>query len=228
MRALVTGAAGVIGFDLTRRLLERGDEVLGVYCEPDREGRPVDPIKAFAEEKGVPVFQPASYRKAETHEQMASLAAGGVDVFWIETMSDLQEVTAAVAGCRQAAPDIPIVSTMSFDRKGRTMMGVTPEQALAILKSLGVYGLGGNCGNGPDEILGVIDKMHADDPDLILVAKANAGMPKLVKGVAIYDAGPEEMAEYAVEARDKGARIIGACCGSTADHIRAIAEAVNS
>jgi 5-methyltetrahydrofolate--homocysteine methyltransferase len=176
------------------------------------------PYGPLDEEKGTAVFA----------EQAAALAAGGVDVFWIETMSDLQEVSAAVAGCRQAAPDIPIVSTMSFDRIGRTLMGVTPEQALASLKPLGVYGLGGNCGNGPDEILGVIDKMHAADPDLILVAKANAGMPKLVKGVATYDAGPEEMAAYAVEARDKGARIIGACCGSTADHIRAIAEAVNS
>jgi methionine synthase I (cobalamin-dependent) len=159
-------------------------------------------------------------------EQAAALAAGGVDVFWIETMSDLQEVTAAVNGCRQAAPDIPVVTTMSFDRKGRTMMGVAPDQALAALKPLGVLALGGNCGNGPDEILGVVEKMHAEDPDVVLVAKANAGMPKLVQGVVSYDAGPEQMAQYALEARQNGARIIGACCGSTAEHIRAIAEAL--
>ncbi|MFN2125367.1 MAG: homocysteine S-methyltransferase family protein [Candidatus Promineifilaceae bacterium] len=159
-------------------------------------------------------------------EQAAALAAGGVDVFWVETMSDLQEVTAAVTGCRQAAREIPVVTTMSFDRKGRTMMGVSPDQALAALKPLGVLALGGNCGNGPDEILGVVEKMHAQDPDVVIVAKANAGMPKLVKGVVTYNAGPEEMAQYAIEARDNGARIIGACCGSTADHIRAIAEAL--
>jgi methionine synthase I (cobalamin-dependent) len=131
-----------------------------------------------------------------------------------------------VTGCRQAAREIPVVTTMSFDRKGRTMMGVSPDQALAALKPLGVLALGGNCGNGPDEILGVVEKMHAQDPDVVIVAKANAGMPKLVKGVVTYNAGPEEMAQYAIEARDNGARIIGACCGSTADHIRAIAEAL--
>ncbi len=160
-------------------------------------------------------------------EQAAALAAGGVDVFWIETMSDLQEVEAAVAGCRLANPTIPVVTTMSFDRKGRTMMGVTPAQALSRLGALDVVALGGNCGNGPDEILGVIEEMHALDPDVILVAKANAGMPKLVDGVTIYDAGPQEMALYAQEARRRGARIIGACCGSTDAHVRAIAEAVS-
>ena len=159
-------------------------------------------------------------------EQAAALAAGGVDVLWIETMSDLNEVQAAVAGCRQAAPHLPVVTTMSFDRKGRTMMGTTPQQALETLKSLGVSALGGNCGNGPDEVLGVIEKMHALDPAVVLVAKANAGMPRLESGRTIYDAGPQEMGVYAVQARQNGARIIGACCGSTADHIRAIAEAL--
>lgn len=160
-------------------------------------------------------------------EQAAALAAGGVDVFWIETMSDLNEVAAAVAGCRQANPDIPVVTTMSFDRKGRTMMGISPEQALQTLQPLGVTAVGGNCGNGPDEILAVIEKMHALDQEAIFVAKANAGMPKLVKGRTVYDAGPQEMAQYAVQARDSGARIIGACCGSTDAHIRAIAKAVS-
>ncbi|MFN2105676.1 MAG: homocysteine S-methyltransferase family protein [Candidatus Promineifilaceae bacterium] len=159
-------------------------------------------------------------------EQAAALAAGGVDVLWIETMSDLNEVQAAVAGCRQAAPHLPVVTTMSFDRKGRTMMGTTPQQALETLKPLGVIALGGNCGNGPDEVLGVIEKIHALDPAVVLVAKANAGMPRLESGRTIYDAGPQEMGVYAVQARENGARIIGACCGSTADHIRAIAEAL--
>jgi 5-methyltetrahydrofolate--homocysteine methyltransferase len=174
------------------------------------------PFGPLTEEKGTAVFA----------EQAAALAAGGVDVFWIETMSDLQELLAAVAGCRQADPAIPVVATMSFDRKGRTMMGVTPEQALESLRPLGVAACGGNCGNGPDEILEVIEKIHALDPGAVLVAKANAGVPRLVDGQTIYDAEPPEMAVYAAQARDRGARIIGACCGSTAEHVRAIAEAV--
>ncbi len=159
-------------------------------------------------------------------EQASGLAAGGVDVFWIETMSDLQEVAAALAGCRRADPAIPVVTTMSFDRMGRTMMGTTPEQALQTLKPLGVTALGGNCGNGPDEILAVMEKMAALDEEVVLVAKANAGMPKIVDDQTVYDAGPQEMGRYAVEARDRGARIIGACCGSTAAHIAAIAAAL--
>ncbi len=159
--------------------------------------------------------------------QAAALAEGGVDVFWIETMSDLQEVKAAIAGCRQAAPQIPIVATMSFERKGRTMMGVTPEKALDVLKSAGVTALGGNCGNGPDEIIEVIEKMRAANPDVVLVAKANAGLPEIVDGETVYSATPEDMAAYATAVSAQGAQIIGACCGSNAAHIAAIAQALN-
>lgn len=160
--------------------------------------------------------------------QASGLAAGGVDAFWIETMSDVNEVLAAIAGCQQAAPQIPIVTTMSFERKGRTMMGVKPEQALQAFKAQGVTALGANCGNGPDEVIGVIEKMRAIDPDMILVAKANAGMPKMVGRQAVYDASPADMADYARAVHASGAQIIGACCGSTAVHIKAIAEALSN
>lgn len=160
-------------------------------------------------------------------EQAGALAAGGVDVFWIETMSDVGEVLAAIAGCRQAAPQVPIVTTMSFERKGRTMMGVKPEQALQAFKEQGVLAVGANCGNGPDEVIAVIEKMHALDPDMILVAKANAGMPKMVGRQAVYDASPADMAEYAFAVHAAGAQIIGACCGSTAVHIKAISDALS-
>jgi 5-methyltetrahydrofolate--homocysteine methyltransferase len=86
--------------------------------------------------------------------------------------------------------------------------------------------VGGNCGNGPEEIIAVIEKMHTTDPEAVLVAKANAGVPTLVAGKPVYRAAPQDMAEYAVKVRLAGARIIGACCGSTPDHIRAIAEAL--
>lgn len=158
-------------------------------------------------------------------EQAGALIAGGVDVLWIETMSDLEEVRAAVEGCRCAAPGFPIVTTLTFDTNGRTMMGVTPERALETLSEFGVLALGGNCGNGPDEIEGVIAKMHAANPNAVLVAKANAGLPHMEGDRAVYDATPEVMAAYARRVRERGARIIGACCGSTPDHIRAIAAA---
>lgn len=159
-------------------------------------------------------------------EQAAALVAGGIDVLWIETMADLEEVRAAVEGCRRAAPGFPIVATMTFDTKGRTMMGTTPEQALAALREFGVVALGANCGRGPDELEAVIEKMHAVDPAAVLVAKANAGLPKMVNGEAVYDATPDVMADYALRVREKGAWIIGACCGSTPDHIKAMAAAL--
>lgn len=159
-------------------------------------------------------------------EQAAALAAGGVDLMWVETMSDLNEVRAAVEGIRQVSRDIPLVTTMTFDTRGRTMMGVTPQQAIQSLASFGAVAAGGNCGNGPEEIIAVIEKMHALAPEATLVAKANAGIPELVGGRAVYRATPEVMAEYALAAYQAGARVIGACCGSTPAHIRAIAEAL--
>lgn len=159
-------------------------------------------------------------------EQARALAEGGVDVLWVETMSDLEEVRAAVQACHEAAPDLPVVATMTFDTHGRTMMGVKPEQAVKAITGLAVLAVGGNCGNGPDEIAGVIEKMHAAAPDAVLVAKANAGIPRLVDDVAVYDATPAHMAEYALQVRGLGATLIGGCCGSTPDHIRAMAQAL--
>ena len=159
-------------------------------------------------------------------EQARGLIEGGVDVIWIETLSSLEEMRAAIDGVRQASADIPIVATMTFDTRGRTMMGVTPEQAVRELSEWGVSALGANCGNGPDEILAVIQKMKAAAPQAVLVAKSNAGVPKLEKGRAVYGAGAEEMAVYAAAAADAGARVIGACCGSTPQHLEAMAAAL--
>jgi 5-methyltetrahydrofolate--homocysteine methyltransferase len=160
-------------------------------------------------------------------EQAAALVAGGADVIWIETMSALEEMQAAAEGVRQAAPDIPIIMTMTFDTHGRTMMGVTPEQAHTALTGLGAAAVGGNCGNGPDELLAVIQKMHAvAAPEAVLVAKSNAGMPKLVNGKAMYQCEPQEMGRYSLQVRQAGARIIGGCCGNTPAHITAMAEAL--
>lgn len=159
-------------------------------------------------------------------QQAEALISAGVDVIWIETMSDLEEVRAAIEGARQVSADIPVVTTMTFDTHGHTMMGVSPEQALETLTPLGPLALGGNCGNGPEEIIEVIQKMHAVDPDMTLVAKANDGIPELVKGKPVYRASPAAMADYAVNSYQAGARIIGACCGSTPDHVKAISQAL--
>jgi 5-methyltetrahydrofolate--homocysteine methyltransferase len=159
-------------------------------------------------------------------EQARGLAGAGVDAFWIETMSDVSEAVAAIQGARDAAPDVPVIATMSFDTRGRTMMGVTPEQAGEALLEAGAAAIGGNCGNGPEELTPVIEKLRAACPDAILVAKGNVGIPQLVGMSAQYVTTPETMAGFAAQFRDAGATIIGACCGSTPAHLRAMAQAV--
>jgi 5-methyltetrahydrofolate--homocysteine methyltransferase len=175
------------------------------------------PVGTLSHDEAVSVFA----------EQAAALVAGGVDVIWIETMSDLAEVRAAMEGVRLASPDIPIVTTMTFDTRGSTMMGVTPERAVRAMVGWGADAVGGNCGNGPDELITVMERMRAVDGEAILVAKSNAGMPELVDLRAVYRADPATMASQAAAMHVAGARIVGGCCGSTPDHIAAIREALS-
>jgi len=159
-------------------------------------------------------------------EQAAALVAGGVDLIWIETMSDLNEIKAAIEGVRRVSPGIALVTTMTFDTRGHTMMGVSPQQALAHLTAWGADAVGGNCGNGPDELIGVVQGMQAAGPTVPLVAKSNAGMPELVDMRAVYRADPETMAGAALTMRDSGARIVGGCCGTTPAHLELIATTI--
>ncbi len=181
-------------------------------------GSLMDPLGTLAYDEAVDVFA----------EQAAALVAGGVDLIWIETMSDLQEIHAAIVGARQVAPGIPLIATMTFDTRGHTMMGVKPETAAHALVEWGADAIGGNCGNGPDELIPVIRQMRAVEPNVVLVGKSNAGMPELVDMKAVYRAEPAMMADYALEIREAGASIIGACCGSTPAHLAAMAKVLRS
>jgi 5-methyltetrahydrofolate--homocysteine methyltransferase len=183
------------------------------------------PTGQIFEPMGTLTFEDA---KAAFAEQAKGLAEGGVDVFWVETMSDLDEVKAAVEGARSVR-DLPIVTTMSFDTHGHTMMGVSPVNALETLRALGVFAIGANCGTGSDELEVAVKTMREANPDVILVAKANAGIPQVVKGGEIvYNGTPEVMAQYARNVHDMDVSLIGGCCGSTPKHIRAMAEALGS
>ena len=161
-------------------------------------------------------------------EQAQGLLEGGADVFWIETMSDLNEVKAAIAGVRSVS-DLPISATMSFDTHGHTMMGVSPVKAVGDLSPLDILVVGANCGTGSDELEEAIKSMREAYPDAVLVAKANAGIPHVTaEGDVVYDGSPELMAEYALNVREIGATLIGGCCGSNPTHIRAMAEALGT
>ena len=151
-------------------------------------------------------------------EQAEGLAAGGADLLWIETISSLEEGEAAVAGARQAS-DLPICLTMSFDTAGRTMMGVTGTAAAELATRLGIDAVGANCGNNLADTEAAIAQMRAVNPDILIISKGNAGIPEWRGTELHYDGTPEVMAAYAARARDVGAQLIGACCGSTPEHI---------
>lgn len=160
-------------------------------------------------------------------EQAEALAEGGADAILVETMSDLNEAKAAIEGAKRAA-DLPILCTMSFDTKGHTMMGVNPRQAVKELWSLGLIAVGGNCGRTLDDMEEVLRQMRAAVPEATLMAKPNAGLPRLVDGQAVYDITPQVMAEYALRFAELGAKIVGGCCGSTPAHIKAMAAALGA
>jgi len=155
--------------------------------------------------------------------QASGLASGGVDLIWIETMSDPNEATTAIEGTREVC-DLPIALTMTFDAGGRTMMGTTPEQALETFSRFNLVAVGANCGNGPQEIEAVVKAMVALEPGIPVIAKSNAGIPGWVDGELVYDGTPEVMREYAHRVCALGAQLIGGCCGTTPAHIRAMAE----
>ena len=161
-------------------------------------------------------------------EQMAGLKEGGVDVLWIETMSSPDEIRAAAEAA--IASGLPYIFTASFDTAGKTMMGLAPKDIHKVPEDLPVKPLavGANCGVGASDLLSSILDMSASDPEAIIVAKANCGIP-VVKGDKVeYSGTPELMANYTHLAIDAGARIIGGCCGTDCDHLTQMRKAIDT
>ena len=160
-------------------------------------------------------------------DQIKALVAGGVDAILIETMSDLQEVEAAVKAAKEIAPNLPVIVTFSFDTNLRTMMGVKPAVAVKTLAAEGVRIIGANCGRGVDEMRVIAKELTEARPDgVFIITQSNAGLPKLVGGDFVYDGTPEEMAKYAQDMKELGVNVIGSCCGSSPAHTKAMSAAI--
>jgi 5-methyltetrahydrofolate--homocysteine methyltransferase len=160
-------------------------------------------------------------------EQITALVEGGVDLILVETLSDLAEADAAIAAAQRVAPDLPVVVTMSFDTNLRTMMGVSPGDAVTHLAAAGVDAVGANCGRGPEEMEVIAAQMAAARTgDLLLVAQSNAGLPQVVGDHFEYDATPADLAAHAGRLAGLGIDLVGGCCGSTPQHIAAVGEVV--
>ena len=161
-------------------------------------------------------------------ETAQGLKDGGADVLWVETISAPEEYKAAAEACLLAG--MPWCGTMSFDTAGRTMMGVTSTAMVGMVDKLthAPLAFGANCGVGASDLLRTVLGFAATGTERPIIAKGNAGIPKYVDGHIHYDGTPELMAEYAVMARDCGATIIGGCCGTMSEHLRAMREALET
>ena len=176
----------------------------------------------------------AAQAQAAFSEQIEALVnpkgeVEGVDLLIVETLSDLQEVEAAVAAARATAPDTPLVIQMTFTRDDLTLLGDAPAEVAHTLSALDVDAIGANCSGGPAQILRILTVMHEVAPDFPLSAMPNAGWPEHTEGGRVlYPATPTYFADYTRAFVEAGARLVGGCCGTTAAHVAAMREALDT
>ena len=199
-------------FEINKRLAQLSKEAADGKClvagDIASTGRFIKPLGDMQFEECVDIFK----------EQVRGLLAGGVDLFVIETMIDIQEARAALLAVKESC-DLPVCVSMSFDESLRTLTGTDPVTALITLQSLGADAVGCNCSTGPEHMVEIITKMkpYAKVP---LMAKPNAGLPRLLNGVTVFDMGAEEFGSYAERFIQAGANLLGGCCGTSPDYIR--------
>ncbi len=160
-------------------------------------------------------------------EQARGLTEGGVDLLLLETFFALEEAQAAIDGIRRVS-SLPLVVTFSFDQGTRTMMGLSATRMAEAIVPLGVAALGANCGRSLDDMEKIVRELAELHLGVPLWIKPNAGLPRMDGDVARYDTTPAMMADYARRFIDMGARIVGGCCGTSPDHLRAIATAAHA
>ncbi len=207
-----------VAAEIGREVADRADHKVIVAGSVGPTGEIMAPMGQLTHEIAVEMF----------HEQAEGLKEGGADVLWVETISAPEEYAAAAEAF--ALADMPWCGTMSFDTAGRTMMGFTSADLAALVEKLPNPPLayGANCGVGSSDLLRTVQGFTAQGSTRPIIAKGNAGIPKYVDGHIHYDGTPELMAEYALLARNSGARIIGGCCGTMPEHLRSMREALET
>jgi 5-methyltetrahydrofolate--homocysteine methyltransferase len=204
--------------EIAREVADASGRTVIVAGSVGPTGELLVPLGALTYEEAVASFK----------EQIAGLKDGGADVAWIETMSSPEEMRAAA----EAAIDneMPYVVTASFDTAGKTMMGMAPKDIHSVLADLAQKPLavGANCGVGASDLLASVLDITAADPQAIVIAKANCGIPVVKGDAVVYTGTPEIMSGYACLAVDAGARIIGGCCGTACEHLAAMRKAIDS
>ncbi|MEM8698062.1 MAG: betaine--homocysteine S-methyltransferase [Pseudomonadota bacterium] len=203
---------------IARERVERAGRKVVVAGSVGPTGEILEPVGTLSHGDAVAAFE----------AQIEGLLAGGADVIWAETISSEEELRAVAEAA--ANKNAPFCATLSFDTAGRTMMGVTSEGYAGMAGGLGVdpIAIGANCGTGAPDLLRTVMGITQAAPERVVIAKANAGIPKYEDGQINYDGTPELMADYARLARDAGARLIGGCCGTKPVHLVAMRAALEA
>ncbi len=158
-------------------------------------------------------------------EQVIAASNAGADLVVIETMSDLKEAKAALLAVKENC-SLPVVVTMSFEQDGRTFLGTTPQIAAVTLSSLGADAIGINCSLGPKEVLPYVEAMLKVSRVPVMV-QPNAGLPQIEEGKTVYKILPDEFADYMLKMLDMGVKVVGGCCGTTPEHIKAVRQIID-
>ena len=188
----------------------------------------VGPTGHIVEEEGGDVTEQQLYDAFK--EQVLALAAGGADAICVETMSSLTEAVQAIRAAKENT-SLPVICTFTFEpgRTGfRTMMGLKPDRAAREAAAAGADIVGANCGNGIANMIEITKQMRAAVPGVPILIHANAGVPQVEDGKTVFKETPDYMASRVLELVAAGANIVGGCCGTTPDHIGAMAKAVRS
>ncbi|MDH3264424.1 MAG: betaine--homocysteine S-methyltransferase [Paracoccaceae bacterium] len=207
-----------IAAEIGREVADKAGRTVVVAGSMGPTGEIMEPLGPLSHSAAAEIF----------HEQAEGLKEGGADVLWVETISAPDEYSAASEAAHRAG--MPWCGTMSFDTAGRTMMGMTSAAMVKMVEKLACppIAFGANCGVGASDLLRTVLGFAAEGTERPIIAKGNAGIPKYHEGHIHYDGTPPLMAEYAVLARDAGARIIGGCCGTTPEHLRAMRKALET
>ena len=164
-------------------------------------------------------------------EQAVALEKGGADAVCIETMTDADEAVQAIKAAKENT-GLEVIATFTFDKiqqgEYRTMMGISPTDAVRAAVDAGADIVGTNCGNGMERMIDIVKEIRAECPDTFILVHANAGLPVLVNGTDTFPETPEIMASYVPALIEAGANIVGGCCGTTPDHIREIRKSTDN
>ena len=211
-------AINAAGVDLAHKVIEASFKEVLIAGDVGPLGVRLAPFGRVQAEQAYAAF----------YEQIAALAQAGADLLVLETFTDLYEIIEAIKAAHAAAPQLPVIASMTFTRDNRTLLGDTPAKVARRIHAAGADVVGINCSGGPNQLLNLLKQMREAVPEGVFSVMPNAGWPQQVEGRIMYPAGPEYFGNYALSFWREGASIVGGCCGTNPSHIASMAKAIQT